>query len=95
MLTALIETAVFAAAGYRRKIDLCLCASVNLLTNLALNLVLSLCGSGTGTVVLLEILVVAAEYICYSRAYGKGNNLFPLVLFSNLLSYLIGRLIYG
>ena len=65
------------------------------MTNLSLNLVLSVCGSGAWTVFFLEMAVVAAEYICYSSAYGRGKRLFALVFISNLLSFLIGKLIYG
>lgn len=95
VLTALIESAVFAAAGYRRACDLALCTAVNMLTNLSLNLVLSLSGEGTGVVLMLEMLVVITEYIFYFSAYGRRKSLFIIVLASNLLSYLTGVLIYG
>ena len=95
MLTAVIESAVFAAAGYTGADALSLCAAVNLLTNISLNLILSLTGWGTAGVLILEMLIVAVEYLCYSCAFGKGRKLFALTFAANLLSFLIGKLIYG
>ena len=65
------------------------------MTNLSLNLFLSVYGSGTGTVLLLEIVVVVAEYVLYFSAYGRKNGLLFLVAASNMLSFLIGKLIYA
>ena len=43
----------------------------------------------------MEIVVVVAEYVLYFSAYGRRNGLLLLVAASNMLSFLIGKLIYA
>ena len=95
----IIETAFFLLAGYREKWFAALCAVVNLLTNLTLNLILSallFLEKDTQNILLicLEVLVVADEYLCYSAALGKGKRLLLLTFAANLLSFLLGQLFY-
>ncbi len=95
VLTALIETVFFFAAGLRDRVFLLLCAAVNLMTNLTLNLILNLTGWGTTGVLFLEAAVVGSEYLCYSAAEGRGRRLFLLTFAANLVSFFTGVLIYG
>ena len=43
----------------------------------------------------MEIVVVVAEYVLYFSAYGRKNGLLFLVAALNMLSFLIGKLIYA
>ena len=95
VLTALIETVFFRAAGFRDKDFLLLSAAVNLMTNLSLNLILNLTGWGTVGVLFLEAAVVGSEYLCYSSAEGRSARLFLLTFAANLVSFFMGVLIYG
>ena len=44
--------------------------------------------------ILLELLVVAAEYLCYSSALGRGRRLLIHTFAANLVSFLLGQLFY-
>ena len=98
-LTVIIETAFFFLAGYREKWFYALCAAVNLMTNLTLNLILSALlflrqDIMNMVLICLELLVVAAEYLCYSAALGKGKRLLLMTFAANLTSFLLGQLFY-
>lgn len=95
VLTAVIETVFFWAMSRRDRGFLFLCAAVNLMTNLALNLILSVTGREISLVLILEAAVVASEYLCYSAAEGRSRELFLLTAAANLISYLTGVMIYG
>ena len=94
MLTAVIEICVFILAGHRDRAFIVLCAAVNLMTNLALNLILSLTGWGYAGIAVLEILVVATEYVCYAAAVGRSGKLLGLTFAANLASFLIGVILF-
>ena len=94
VLKAVTEICVFILAGHRDRAFIGLCAAVNLMTNLALNLILSLTGWGYAGIAVLEILVVATEYVCYAAAVGRSGKLLGLTFAANLASFLIGVILF-
>lgn len=95
LLTVLIETPFLALFGYRQRDDLTIIICSNVITNLLLNLNLSLFFKDIGRgIYLLEALVVAVEFTIYSLAYGPKRRLFILTLAANALSYSLGLLIF-
>lgn len=97
VLTVLIETAFFAALGYRGRDDLIIVAGTNAASNLLLNLALMLLGAyspgfGGSLILILELIVVAAEYIVYALAFGRSKKLFALTALANILSFSLGAL---
>jgi len=95
LLTVVIETAFFAAVGYRDRYALTVIVCANVVTNLLLNLFLWLVGGAVGAwIYLLEALVVAAEYAVYAVAFRPGWKLFLLTLAANCISYGLGLLIF-
>lgn len=93
-LTVVIEICVFVLAGYRDRYFIMLCAAVNLLTNLTLNLILSFTGWEYLILAGLEAFAVIAEYLCYSAAVGRNGRLFGLTLAANLVSFIIGAILF-
>lgn len=96
-LTVLFETPWMALWGYRKRDEILLIISVNVLTNLLLNLSLVLCFSGQNIgmlIYLLEAIVVAAEYIIYAIPFGFSAKLFLVTLSANCISYGLGELIF-
>ena len=94
LLTVLIETPFLALWGYRKKRELAVIVCANVLTNLLLNLSFLLglpyrplwIAAG-------ELLVVAAEYAVYARAFGPSRRLLLLTLAANCLSFSLGLLL--
>lgn len=97
VITIGVETLLLGLLYRRDTLFLGLCASLNLATNLVLNLVLWLIPFTVRwwPVYPLELLVVAVEYAVYARACGRSGRLFLLTLAANVLSYCTGILIYG
>lgn len=99
LITIAIETMLFAAAGYRERLFLLLCACVNAATNLSLNLLMSLLYAMGAELTLavypLEAAVVLIEFLVLAAVKGRSWKLFLLVLAANVLSYGAGILIYG
>lgn len=95
VITVVLETAFFAVLAYRKKDDLVVIALANVITNLSLNLFLSFVPSAYSPVwlFLLEALVVAAEYLIFSLAFGVSARLFLLTLGANVLSFCTGLLL--
>ena len=95
-LTVAIETPFMYLLGCRKRDEVLLIICVNVVTNLLLNLGLSLgfAGRELGALIYaLEAAVVAVEYILYALAMGKSLRLFLLTLAANCLSYGIGLII--
>ena len=92
ILTVLIEVPFLMLFGYRSRDDCIIIACTNVITNLILNIVLLFAGSWL--VYPLEVLVVAAEYLIYAKAFSPSFKLFGLTLAANVLSYSIGLLIF-
>ena len=66
----------------------------NVLTNLVLNLSFLLgLPYRPGWIAAGELLVVAAEYAVYARAFGPSRRLFLLTLAANCLSFGLGLLL--
>ena len=94
LLTVLIETPFLALWGFRKARDLAVIVCANVLTNLLLNLSFLLglpyrplwIAAG-------ELLVVAAEYAVYARAFGPSRRLLLLTLAANCLSFGLGLLL--
>ena len=97
LLTVLIETVLFYMFGYREKDDITIVACANVVTTLSLNLILAVCGARStywNYVVPLELIVVFAEFLIYTRAFGPSKKLFLLTLAANALSFGIGQLLF-
>ncbi len=94
VLTVLIETPFLALWGYRDRRSLTVIVCANVITNLLLNLSFLL-GLPYRPVVIAaaELLVVAAEYGIYARAFGRSRKLLLLTLTANCLSFGLGLLI--
>ena len=95
LLTVVIETPFLALFGYRGKDQLTVIICANVVTNLLLNLSLVLVFRDIGALLLLlEALVVVAEFAIYAAAFGASRRLFFLTLCANCLSYGLGLLIF-
>lgn len=95
LLTVVIETAFFAAFGYRDRYALTVVVCANIVTNLLLNLLIWLLGGSVGAwIYAMEAAVVAAEYAVYAVAFRPGWKLFLLTLAANCISYGLGLLIF-
>ncbi len=95
LLTVVVETAFFAACGYRDRYAMTVIVCVNVVTNLLLNLFLWLVGGAVGGwIYMLESLVVAAEYAVCAAAFHPGRKLFLLTLAANCISYGLGLLVF-
>ena len=90
LLTVVIETAFFAAVGYRKKSETAVIIAANIVTNLALNLLLLAIPYNMLTVLALELLVLAAEYAAYALAFGRSGRLFLYTMLANLISFFLG-----
>ena len=99
LLTVVIETAFFLAAGYRDRYFVTACVSANVVTNLSLNLALwYLYGHGVNItlwVLQLELLAAAAEYAVYALIKGPSARLLGLTAAANAISYFIGIALFG
>ena len=95
ILTVLIETPVLALWSARKGDELTVVVSVNVASNLLLNLFLSFfpAVAALPTVLLPEAVVVAAEYWVYRLAFGKRRGLLPVTAAANVLSFCLGLMI--
>lgn len=95
LMTVLIETPFLAACGYRSKSAIAIVVCTNVITNLVMNILLTLlCPQWTiGALVLAEALVVAAEYLIYSVPFGRGWKLFSITLAANALPCGLGLML--
>jgi hypothetical protein len=95
LLTVLIETPFLAVCGYRSKGAIAITVCTNVITNLVMNVLLTLlCPQWTiGVLVLAEALVVVTEYLIYSVPFGRGQKLFLLTLAANALSCGLGLIL--
>lgn len=93
-LTVLIETPFLWAFGLRSAAEIKIIVCANIATNLTLNLMLALIPGLYRFILLLEALVVAAEYFIYAKAFEPSKRLFLLTLAANALSYGLGLLIF-
>ncbi len=94
LLTVLIETPFLALWGWRGRRELAVIVCANVLTNLLLNLSFLLgLPYRPGWIAAGELLVVAAEYAIYARAFGGSRRLLLLTLLANCLSFGFGLLL--
>ena len=94
-LTVVLETAFLAMFGYRDRYGITVIVCVNTITNLLLNMVLTLVPGGAGWwILVLEPLVVLAEYLIYAVAFGGSGRLFVLTFAANVLSFAAGLLLF-
>ncbi|MDR2973963.1 MAG: hypothetical protein LBV00_04510, partial [Propionibacteriaceae bacterium] len=105
-LTIAVECPVLALLGYRRRLLLVVCALVNGVSNLTLNLALSFVPRAEYQAALLaaETLVVLVEWVVLRRAIlvsgqpsptpgWSGWRLLACVALANATSFLVGALI--
>ena len=97
ILTVIIEVGFFFLLEYRKTLDLGIIALTNVVTNVALNTFLDLVPDAFDVpwLIILELLVVAAEYLIYRKAFGPSRRLLILTFFANVLSFFIGALVYN
>ena len=97
VITVVVETAIFMTAGYRRNDDALIVALANVVTNLTLNLFLTFVPAAARSpwILILELLVVAVEYLIYRAAFSGSLKLFILTFAANAATYLIGVLLQG
>ena len=94
-LTVLIETGFFLLLGWRDRDRLTAVVCANVVTNLLLNLCLTLwVPFNAWTVALGELLAVAFEYAVYARLCGRSRHLALQTLLANALSFGIGVLLF-
>ena len=94
-MTVGIELAFLLCFGCRDRNAISVIVWVNVVTNLLLNLFLALIGRTWASALVLECLVVAAEYFVYACAFGRGRRLFFLTLMANVLSCGTGLLLFS
>lgn len=98
-ITALIETAFFATQKFNKKGFLPFVFAVNIVSNLTLNITLSVLPHKFMYSAIGEILVVLAEFIafyCFLKPKSKKSfDLLILVIFSNMISFSAGCIYYG
>jgi hypothetical protein len=98
-VTVVLEVGLFAAAGFRGRAFLGVCALVNVLTNLSLHLVLALARPAPwwAVVAALELVVIVVEWACLRPvAPPDRRSLLPwLVMAANALSFGAGLIING
>lgn len=95
-LTVIIETPWMYLWGYRKRDEILLVICVNVVSNLLLNLGLSLgfAGREVGALIyLFEAIVVAGEFALLSLAFRPTWKLFFIILGANCLSYVLGLII--
>ena len=92
IMTVIIETVFFRLFGWRGRTELVIVMLVNVITNVSLNLIISLLPDVYGSfwLIILELAVVAAEYLIYRSAFGPSGRLLPVTFFANVLSFLLG-----
>ena len=93
VLTVMLETPIFFFAGYRSKTDLTIVVCTNVVSNLLLQLCFLIVPFTAFWLVVLELAVLAGEYLLYAAAFGRSKRLFLLTLFANAFSCGIGLLI--
>ena len=94
-LTVLIETGFFLLLGWRDRDRIAAVICANIVTNLLLNLCLSLwVPFNAWTVALGELLAVAAEYAVYACLCGRSRRLALQTLLANALSFGVGILLF-
>ena len=95
VITVIVETALFRAFGYRKKDDLIIVALANVISNLALNLIIATVPGASRLlwVLLMEAAVVIFEYLVYRRAFGGGARLFVQTFAANCVTYGLGLLL--
>ncbi len=92
VITVVMESALFWIFGYRKKEDLMIVALANVITNLTLNLIIALVPVAYEQflVICLEVVVIAAEFLIYKRAFGGSAELMALTAAANLITYTTG-----
>jgi len=105
-LTVVIETPILWFAGYRSRRFVLVCVLINLVTNLTLNLGMTVAGGLYGALIYpAEVAVVLVEWAVLRQVADGGDpvpwvgrnsaRLFAFVLVANAASYLVGVLIWG
>lgn len=94
-LTIVIETAFLFAVGYRNREFVLVCALINFVTNICLNLALALIPAGQGSLLIypFELAVVLIEWSALRLFTQKRRYLPVFVLLANLLSFSLGLLV--
>ena len=95
LITVAAETFFLFLCGFRSRDEIKIIICANVITNLSMNLLLSFVGRAAVLSVILELAVVAAEYLIYSAFSGHSKKLFLLTLAANVISCGLGLLIFG
>ena len=94
-LTVAVETPFLLLCGVRGRYCAVIIVCVNIVTNLLLNLFVSLVLPSPGVwALLMEAIIVGVEYAVYAAALDRSARLFVLTLAANLLSYTVGLIVF-
>lgn len=95
ILTVLIECSFFYMTGSRTLFEGIVVLCANVITNLLLNLFLTVTGLyDPVTLLLLETAAVISEYFIFRYAFKKQRDTFLRTLVANLLSFSIGLVLF-
>jgi hypothetical protein len=101
LLTLVFEGAVFLPVKFEDRDFWIIFALANTVSNLFVNLTVSLCYGivpRTWLILILYVLEVSAvlfEYWIYSKKEGRSMRLFIYTFLANLFSYVLGLLLFG
>ena len=95
ILTVIIETVFFRLFAVKGREELTIVALANIITNLVLNLFLAFFPDAYGFpwLLILELAVVASEYLIYRSAFGGSAFLLLMTAAANAISYGVGAAI--
>ena len=88
LIAVIFETAFFWMFGYDSRDERMVVACTNVLTTLAMNLVMIPNGyQSIPTIVIAELILIAVEFAVYSIAFGRSWKLLLLTITANALSF--------
>jgi hypothetical protein len=94
LIAVIFETAFFWMFGYDSRDERTVVACTNVLTTLAMNLVMIPNGyRSIPLVAAAELILIAAEFGIYSIAFGRSGKLLMLTIAANAISFGIGLLL--
>ena len=92
--TVIVETAYWRLLGRRSAYEMTIVALANVVTNLSLNLFISIVNEAYyfPWILMLEGLVVMAEYLIFRIAFGDSKHLLIRTFTANVITYSLGLL---
>ncbi len=88
LIAVILETAFFWMFGYDSRDEKTVVACTNVLTTLAMNLVMIPNGyRSIPTIVMAEVILIAVEFGIYAIAFGRSRKLLLLTIAANAISF--------